>query len=281
MTVCIAAICGDKIITVSDSKVSFGGDYSADRAVVKFKPIAKRWIAMFSGADIMDQQFITSKAAELLSGETNLTDAVVSDALQRAYSDRLRKQIESQVLSRYGFDFDSFLSIGKDKLTETVYNELCGKISSVTLSLQFLVVGFDPAGKAHLVYVDGQSAPASYDTIGYCAIGSGMHSAMSTLAFYADLGAFSKINLATGIYCCCAAKFMAESASDVGKDTFLVIVEQNDASVLIPKDIERLRKAWRKGGAPRIPKKLVAAIPQMILKGSDIAAKALANPKEQ
>jgi hypothetical protein len=50
MTVCVAAFCADSgsLILASDTMVTTV-DMSADAAAIKIRPIANRWMAMYSG----------------------------------------------------------------------------------------------------------------------------------------------------------------------------------------------------------------------------------------
>jgi hypothetical protein len=93
---------------------------------------------------------------------------------------------------------------------------------------------------------------------------------LSTLSFHiskGDLGIYYS-PLATAVYFALASKFMAESARDVGKSTFVSILDAQGAkTVQFVSDagIEAIRKIWNKHGAPRFPKRLVNdAVPKLI-----------------
>lgn len=68
------------------------------------------------------------------------------------------------------------------------------------------------------------------------------------------------------IYHVLAAKFMAESAQDVGKDTdHYVLSGQRGISYLHPLGgIDHIRKRWEKEGAPKIPKAITEDIKQLL-----------------
>jgi hypothetical protein len=126
VTICIAALCenGEKIVTVSDSKVSFG-DFSADGAVLKMEALFSRWMTLFAGEDIDQIPFILVRAHDLLFSARRKKGAIptpqqVASALQRSYEERLEVQIEAKVLRRYGYTVKSFRDDGKRKCTASV-----------------------------------------------------------------------------------------------------------------------------------------------------------------
>jgi 20S proteasome alpha/beta subunit len=108
---------------------------------------------------------------------------------------------------------------GKRKCAASLYQTLCNRIEKVNISLTFLVCGFDDEGSGHIYSVDGKDAPKCHDSVGMWAIGSGAHAALSSLAFHLNK---AQLNLTTSVekatYLAIAAKFMAESSSEVGKE---------------------------------------------------------------
>ncbi len=125
--------------------------------------------------------------------------------------------------------------------TYTIYRNKTGAapgagdiISKVELSMEFLLLGFDGTGDPHIVLVDGCNAPADYGDVGFCVIGSGSVAAQGALAFHVDRGSLgAHLSWADAVYCICDAKFRAESASDVGQQTFLALYEHNKEIQLI------------------------------------------------
>jgi hypothetical protein len=268
VTVCIAALCHNrkKIVAVSDSKGSYG-DYSADDLLLKSTRLATNWYALFSGDQITEVTSILDGAKKKLAEAATIDQNVVADSIHVSLIDRLRAQIEAKVLSRFGLSLERFLDEGARLFTEKIYEELCSKITAISLPLTFLLAGFDSSGEGHLMVVDGDSAPYTYDLVGFGAIGSGGVSATSSLLFHSDRQYFSVYSAVEDcIYCCCEAKFMAESASDVGRTTFLTILENGKQPSFISShriDAE-IRGSWKRLGAPRVPQQLIRQIPEMV-----------------
>ena len=98
-----------------------------------------------------------------------------------------------------------------------------------------------------------------FNSLGFWAIGSGAPAALSSLSFHISrkqLTVYSSVSEA--VYFSLAAKFMAESANDVGKSTFVVILSNHDSEPLeyvSDQGIEKIRKLWERSGAPRVPRK--------------------------
>lgn len=258
---------------MSDYKVNFG-EFAADNMAVKESLLFPDWQVLFAGNDTEHAAPIIRRAREILfssmrSGSAHPSPIDVADAADQAYGERLHIEITNRVLRKYGFDTDSFRETGKRKCTASLYHTLCGRIEQVNISLRLLVCGFDDTGIGHIYSVDGKSAPKCYDDIGMWAIGSGAHAALSSLAFHADkvqLNRTSSVEKAT--YLAIAAKFMAESSSEVGKGATTIYIGDKDdmfkLTVPWPR-LEKLKLLWEERGAPRIPENIEAEMKSHIM----------------
>jgi hypothetical protein len=263
VTVCIAMMAnsGKELVLVSDSKVAFG-DYSADDAVLKNTPFLYPWLLLFAGDDISYAKPIMSRAnaraSEIQKKEKRqLPGSEVAEILQEEMEVERSRIIEASVLARYGFTAETFRINGKTLCAETLYNDLIYKISQIGLSLQFLLCGI-PMGKdeAEIWMVSPDEPPQNFDRLAFWAIGSGANAAISSLSHsihYHQGGRFSDTSRV--LYLVLAAKFMAETAKDVGKGTFVVTVDhENKMKFVSWKKIKEVGKIWEKRGAPRVPK---------------------------
>jgi hypothetical protein len=267
VTVCIAALCerGKQIVSVSDSKISFDA-YSADDAIVKSVPIAPGWRALFAGSDIIEAQAIINAASSALSENAIYDPRTVKESVYVAYYDRLHRQIEATILMQYGMTLNEFVGHGKDRFTDREHEALFDKIASVSLSSELILAGFDAEGDGHIILINGDGPPKEYDSVGFCCIGSGANMAYGMLLYQANknhLGADGE--LGECIYCCCEAKFMSESASEVGRETFLSVFRAGEPpSFILSTRIDEIRTAWEKYGAPKIPPAILKTIPDML-----------------
>ncbi len=254
-------------------KMTFGGVFSADDVATKNTPIARNWSVLQAGNDVTDAPPILEQARQTLKPFPAPSGAEAAGALHQAYSERLRQQTEARLLHRYGYTLERFLKEGKSQLTEHVFNQIWEQISKIEISMEFLLLGFDGIGEPHLFFVDGRNAPASYDDVGFCVIGSGGETALATLVFHVDrsnLGAY--LSWTNAVYCVCDAKFRAESASDVGQQTFLAIYEhEKEVQLISPIRVEReIRATWERYGAHRTPASIRNLLPTMTYHASQI-----------
>lgn len=251
----------DKLVCIADQRVSFG-DFSGEHLTLKSTPISPGWAVLFAGNDVEHAQPIivaAEKMAALAVKKYNreLEADEVAELVDQSYSAHLERQIANKHLRKHKFTSESFLNTGKTKCTPEVYLKTWDRISGEKLSLRFIVCGFDEARKAHIWLVDGEHAPTSYDTIGFWSIGRGAPAALSSIAFHiSETKGFS--SLEETVYVALTAKFMAETASDVGPSTFGVVLSHPDEKtpviILRQAVIDGIRKLWKKSGRPRIPR---------------------------
>jgi hypothetical protein len=264
MTVCIAAMANngngpddDYIVTACDSMLSFGdGTLTADNLAQKRNFIARNWSVMISG-DVSEASLVIDgirEHARASSGDdfwkkefksTDITDFAVC-----AYKKRLNQKIQNEVLTPYGLTLGQFDIQDKPDIRSRI-DWLVAHDFDCTL----LMVGFDrqnddlPFWDSHIITIRPPGDIASHRIPGFWAIGSGADLALSSLAF-SHQQAYS--DLQDTIWNVCVAKFRAESAYGVGRETELRItcgcasgssVQSNIE--LDQKVIEDARKCWR------------------------------------
>jgi ATP-dependent protease HslVU (ClpYQ) peptidase subunit len=265
MSVCICLLCHGhgpdhserRIVFVEDRKVTFT-DFSADKAVTKNTTLVENWWAQFAGNDAEQAPLIIDTARRRIvesAGKTRTADLIVR-SLQSALLNCRDQQIETKILRKHGFTFQSFRDDGKTQCSESVYDELHDRIDRFKFSLEFMVAGFDPDSTSHLYHLDSHGSLSCYDDLGFWAIGSGAHAALSSLSFHVEhdnLCAFCSC-VHNAVYFGCEAKFMAETSVEVGKESTLVMIhEPNEKEVqfFFNNEAEKIKKAWLKYGAPK------------------------------
>jgi hypothetical protein len=274
VSICVAVVCNNdrSIVCVSDGKADFG-DFSADGIALKLEIFSPDCIILFAGNDMEYAPTVLDAARKkCYSGESEdrkfCGPELAALYIHEAYLELLQKQIENKVLRRHGFTLKSFRETGKDSLTTDVFASFHHRIEQVRISLQFMVCGFEekPDKKRNpspkIITVSGVDAPEDRSEIGMWAIGSGKHLAMSSLMFAVDnrrLG--SDTSLARGVYSALEAKYMAESNNLVGRHTATVIVEPDRLIAAREYVTNRIKKAWKRFGAPKIPKEVTRLVP--------------------
>ena len=246
LTVCIAAIClGNSIITISDQMLSVS-EFSADNLTVKFEFLHRRWIALISGGNISDCQLIMRRLAGLLDNQQEYTLDEIIAASRRAYLDHLRSVAEAQVLGVYGISVKEFIE-SRPKFGNREFERISAKLEGVTSDAQLLMCGFDQTSQPHIFCIQDAGNVLLCDKPGFWAIGAGANSALSSL-FFREQKVIDDIT--DTFYNCCEAKFMAESAPGVGKQTFIWLLTPQGSRPVPNEDvIQQLRKLWKEQSA--------------------------------
>ena len=249
MTVCIAAMSGEHVVSASDTMVT-GAVLSTDACSSKWESFAPDWQVMISGSDITPASPIIERAAENIKGKPN-TPGEVRRAFKRAFQQQLAEVSADRVLGRFGLDTGTFLKDGRKRFDDATFFELCKEIRAVHFSdLEFLIWGFDKQGIPHIFKVLGDGETAVFDRPGFATIGSGGYAA-DTILYYFNQARAS--NLWDTIFHVCAAKFTAERAG-AGRDTSFFVAKKGTAVFShLSSLIDSLRSVWEEHGAPRIP----------------------------
>lgn len=279
MTVCIAAICeqGRFIVSASDTMLSLGGVVAADSSIIKGRSIYDTWVAMYSSNGVgrvlpilesVSQTLAQQMAAQRIGGRLPARPHPASAEQVRSAFDTVcravLKQARASVLAVYELDMATFVRDGLLRFGEAGFNELRRRIEAINLGCEFLVHGFDQTRVPHVFVVEpsgeirGELTEVEFD-----AIGSGAGYAQSSLFFHSYRRDHP---LALAVYRVCEAKFMAESAQGVGRDTVLVVLgEDRRYRVLSGEAVEPIRRMVEQGR--QVPVPLVQQMQQFIASG--------------
>jgi hypothetical protein len=277
MSVCIAGLASDgkDIAFVSDTKAAFG-DFSADRAVSKGEPLTFGYVIQFAGNDVARAGNVIRRASQKLN-ETNpdrhrLPPDDVAECVYRECQAERRRAQEAKVLAKHGYTYDLFTHSGKEICTDSVFYDIHAELEATKLSLDFLIGGFDQNGDGHIRFTNSVTPPEDYDSLGFWAIGRGQHNALAYLSHAIEhLGLSKRDDPAEVLYHLFAAKFMAESATDVGDDTDAILVSaERKARILYIDGADYIKAQWKKHGAPRVPDKLFDPISLFLASKEDI-----------
>jgi 20S proteasome alpha/beta subunit len=269
VTVCIAAIAnyGQSIVIATDQMLTMGWA-KADEGTLKILGVHANWAAMYAGSVEHVAPVLTSIRRQLEAKGQDPTYTEVEQAAVKAYHERLREERTNTVLGSYGLTLEEFLAGGPQRFGDTIYSQWLAEMDKVTLGspegISLLVAGYDGSGGPHIFSVDHPGNVKNHDIQGFWAIGSGQYGALSSLFFHS----YNKKTLPEEtVYHVAAAKFMAEeSSSAVGKTTSLLIIEweppggvmalEGKVRVRELMNVEGVKKIWKTGGRPRIPRKL-------------------------
>lgn len=227
---------------------------SGDMKITKFRPLTRGCYAMFSGTDISPVGQILAKVQDKLLEQSGRDSPVwdVAKAFTDVYQAHLRAEAADRVLSRYGWDTEAFLKDGYRSLGPENFTEVRRQYEQVKLDCEFLVCGFDSSQKAYIFKVSNPGVSKDFSELGFWAIGSGEYIALTSLMAHQHMASQT---LELAMYYVCEAKFAAEAAEGVSRNTAFLAWRpgQGEAFILFGKDLEPVRQAWRDRGRARDP----------------------------
>jgi hypothetical protein len=273
VSVCVIAVAdaGKSICVVTDSKAAFG-KFSADKAARKHLPLIYHYTIVFAGNDAAYAGPVINRARKRLTmdGKTTSSADEISECIFEECQRERNRITEAEILSPRGYDLATFKTQGKELCTDAVFYDIQSEMQKKTLSLDFIIAGFDEKNEAHIRFTNCKTPPEDYDSIGFWAIGTGAQAALASLSHAVEyLGMNTFWDAETVLYHTLAAKFMSESARDVGKATADFVLGAGGASTVRYLHsfggVEYLREQWQKYGAPRIPKMIKATIAALLV----------------
>jgi 20S proteasome alpha/beta subunit len=269
VTTGIAAITSDRfIVNASDTRISFGGDFSAE-GVIKVEGFQRDWAVLIAGNDISHAPFVIRKARRMFWKRKKLSLEEAKTGFKQAYQEELREKITDTFLSKFDMTLEDFKKKGRRELEPNLFQALSFGIKDAKLGCKFLVYGYDEIGQPHLFEVGEGGHTESRDKPGFWAIGSGATSAISMLAYLKHSAEMTPVRAA--IYNVLAAKYISEGASDVGPNTFFFIkkygsnVFSSYGSSIEPK----IRKLWEEKGRPSVPQEAMQIVDDAHLRFGD------------
>jgi hypothetical protein len=244
LTVCIAAasIQDDVVVAASDRRLAFHY-FSSDDGIRKATPIAKRWRAMFAGNDISSVPPIVASVRNRPQSDFATCEEVARWFADSYQSYRLRTALD-RIVSLPGMDIEQFLRTGPE-LYGRDFPKLRKKIDQFDLEVEFLVYGFDLSPKPWMFIIKNPGTVEHYTDIGRWAIGTGAHTAYTSLGSIGSVDGLTGLRTADLIYRVCEAKFLAESASDVGRTTNISVLSRDGTERFVLNDtLSKIRNAW-------------------------------------
>jgi len=268
MTVCIAVKSSkhERMIFVADRLLS--DDTTSIESALKIAPVDPKrqsWLIMFAGHAPRFSQ-LRERIGALLTGD-DLADVIA--ACELAYAAELQKRIETEILLPYGWSRAAFFQNGRSMLDEYRFGAIADQIGQMDLGIELLVGGFDSQGNQHLFELSGTGVVTRIDQLGFHVIGNGRYSALGALYPFPALGYEDDFNEV--VYRAIAAKFAAEQAPGVGRDTMVVSLSRNGIdAVLLTSNLEELRTVWRATERPPLPDGALEMIDKNLLIVRDI-----------
>jgi 20S proteasome alpha/beta subunit len=254
MTVCVALYSStmDAFVCATDAMISTG-DMSADSAATKFTAISNNYLTMFAGNDISAINPIiraVNKTLRTIPDADETVDHVVN-AFKAAFAAERLKKAEGTIMPP-GMTLQEFYANGLNQLGGELFSRLFHELETTKLDIQFLVCGFDNRKNPVLFTISDPGIESHYDLLGFWAIGSGTNNAIGSLFNLRGTARITYMKEEEVIYRALEAKFFAESAAGVGKETrCLVIYKDSERGIL--HGIDPIRGIWEKSSLRPLP----------------------------
>jgi len=262
MTIGLVAKCwwNEHLVAISDRQLSYNDVVEApDDATSKAYSLSKTWGALYSAGNVGPIPAIMQEVHyELYCSEGAVTEQTVRAAFRRVWWQSVNERVRDRYLAPLGIDsLDEFRRNGLAELGQTEFSRITNLIENFDPEIQFLVYGFDQDKhvKASHIFEVGKSGQeelfSNRDVQGFGVIGSGMWPALGMLV---NTGAGGYRNLKEAVYRLCEAKFVAETASGVGRATTVSVMAQDGRVVVFPDaDISAIRSIWEKERKQDVP----------------------------
>lgn len=241
MTICIASICekkyvivaADRMITVTLPNIEY------EQTTPKIVQITANCVAATAGSALAYTPIFKEAEAEIK--KASITDiGQIVEHTRNSYVKMRNKKLDENILASVGLNLNSFYQMNQ-ALQPSIAQSLMQNISKFNYALWILVGGADHNG-GHIYRIENPGRSECFDVIGFHAIGSGEHHAIS--AFIAN-DFEPSIDLKHGLAITYEAKKRSEKATGVGPQTDIYII-QNDKSVKLPDTfIANLEKAYQ------------------------------------
>jgi hypothetical protein len=235
-------------------------------AAIKVLPLVGGWGMLYAGDPTYAESIGDRSKRALIS----VMDGVkrqpnrarvkeVEQVVRNAFQEELRFQVTNQFLSKYDMTLEQFRKSGKRQFGDD-FEKINKPILEFSLGTSFIVCGVDDYDIPHIltlqstVLIGTAQIPSGgnltiNDHLGHAAIGSGAQMALGALGAR-NLGGLSIEDLA---YRVLDAKFVAETAQGVGKNTIIVLWRKGlDHPLFLPID-NPLRVAYNRAAASQAP----------------------------
>ena len=243
MTICIAAICegGKNVIVASDRMLTILiPQREFEHESSKIEVISNNAVLTAAG-DALAQRCIVMNAKKELSRKKLANISDIGELIKEIYIKCRVKRIEELFIKSRGMDLTTYYNICRN-LPSEIYIDIDSHLKNANYNLVLLIAGVDNDG-AHIYRILNPGILESFSKIGYCAIGSGEHMAISS---FITNNYSPKLELNKALYLVYEAKKMAEHAPGVGQITDMVIISESGIEEVSSETIKKLEEIFRK-----------------------------------
>jgi 20S proteasome alpha/beta subunit len=220
MTQIVAALCKNRtmLAVVSDRMVSDEYDTLHFEHEPKGQMLSYNAMIFYIGT-MHEPEIIDASRAEV-AGRMKLPQMI--EILTKNYRATRKKRVETEILSKYGFQSYDDYHNQQRQLTDATVECIEGELTEYELDLTILFAGIDATG-TQIYLIDDPGTAHSHTEVGFCCVGSGERHADPVFAFY---GYNPSMSVEEALYIAYVAKRRAEMAGGVGKATDAWVISQ-------------------------------------------------------
>ena len=236
MTICIAAIATEKekehIVFATDHMVSTElGNF--EHSIRKYKKISQSTVAMLAGNPFLFDDLVRIEKKDSSYEEIKKT---IYENFNKKRKDIIQKELLDPIGTKYEAIFPTIVC--HPQINDLMLSIL-SKAAKFNLDAVVLLVGFD--GDDAQITEIRQDGISDYRMLNFHAIGSGNMQAANTLLFQKH---DKKENLIPTIYHVYKAKRNAEVLRGVGKETDLLVINQENGCIELNEHLGTLGKVY-------------------------------------
>lgn len=241
MTICIAAKCNNNasIVAASDKLLTIRGLIEFDHPSSKIERLIDNCCVMTAGNALATTELFED-IREKINEHRDITIRDIARITKENYILHRAREIEERYLAARNINnIDEFYGRIMN-LPPNIGMYLDDKIENYDFDLEVLIGGIDQNG-AHIYNIMNPGRINCFDSIGYCAIGSGeQHSILSLISYNYD----PQLSINRALYIIYEAKKIAEKAPGVGKKTILALLTDQGLSEISSKVIQELEDIY-------------------------------------
>jgi hypothetical protein len=236
MTICIAAIAKENdreyIIFSTDHMVTTNlGQF--EHSIVKYSKLNKNTVAMLAGEALLFDDLVKLKHEEIIYPQIKIQ-------IFENFKKKRKEIIENEIFNIFGIDQQFFIDSLRQEIPNPL-NSILEKVAEFRLQTQVLLIGFDNS-LAQISNIE-ENGVVDLRLMNFHAIGSGASQAVNTLLFQKH----SKNDpVLTAVYNVYKAKKNAEVSEGVGKETEILILNEDGIKQLTNNDIDILNNIYTK-----------------------------------
>lgn len=244
MTICIGVICDNakKIILASDRMITAGFPLNIEFEpdAIKGEKLSNTCMILTAGS-VLASVDLCKNVKNNISQFQALSVFSIAEEIKKEFVQERINYAEELHLKPLNLDFGTLYE-GMRSLPGEFCIPLLEKIRREQLELEILLAGIDTDGSAHMYNIMDPGISGCFDSLGFCAIGTGTPHVVSTFTNYLYTPMF---RFTDALYTLYKAKKFAERAPGVGNKTNVFVIDSEGIKEMPSKTVKELDELYK------------------------------------